>query len=80
MWLMPVIIQVRTLRNQHDLPRRSFAVRFVLTQMSSVPVIASAVLISMHAPNAVAWMVPGIIASLIATVIKAWVLLVEIVR
>jgi len=30
--------------------------------------------------NAVAWLVPAVIASLIATVINAWVLLVEIVR
>ncbi|HTT99503.1 MAG TPA: hypothetical protein VMF58_15755 [Rhizomicrobium sp.] len=80
MWLMPVIIQFRTIRRQHELPRRSFAVRFALTQLSSVPVIASSALIYMNAPNAIAWMVPGIIASLIATVINAWVLLVEIVR
>ncbi len=34
----------------------------------------------MERANAVAWMVPGVIASLISTVINAWVLLVEIVR
>jgi modulator of FtsH protease len=80
MWLVPMIIQIRTLRGHHEIPRLSFVARFILTQMSSIPVLVSAVLIQQGAPNAVAWMVPGIIASLIATVINAWVLLVEIVR
>lgn len=80
MWLMPMIIQLRTLRGAKDLPRRSLAVRFLLTQLSALPVMAAGTLVWMGAPQAIAWMVPGIIASLIATVINAWVLLVEILR
>jgi hypothetical protein len=81
MWLVPMIIQLRTARRQSGVvPRRSLVVRFALTQVSSVPIIASGVLMWNGAANAVAWMVPGVIASLISTVINAWVLLVEIVR
>jgi modulator of FtsH protease len=80
MWLMPVIIQVRTWRGAADLPRRALAVRFALTQISALPIVVAGVLLWNGAPDAIAWMVPGIIASLIATVINAWVLLVEILR
>lgn len=80
MWLMPGIIQLRALGKQHGVPRRSLVTRFLLTQISSVPIIVSGVFLLQGRPDAVVWMVPGVIASLIATVINAWVLLVEIVR
>ncbi len=80
MWLMPGIIQLRTLGRQKAVPRRSLITRFLLTQLSSVPVIVTGALLLDGSANAVAWLVPGVIASLIATVINAWVLLVEIVR
>lgn len=85
MWLVPMVIQLRTLGGaprvpEHGLPRRSMAVRFALTQVSALPIVVSGILVWTGAPDAIAWMVPGIIASLIATVINAWVLLVEILR
>lgn len=81
MWIMPCVIQFRTARAQlSQVPRRSLVTRFLLTQISSLPVVAGGALVAMGSPFAIHWMVPGIIASLIATVINAWVLLVEIVR
>jgi len=81
MWLVPLVIQLRTLGRQKGLvPKRSLFTRLLLTQISSLPIVTSGVLLWRGAPDAVAWMVPGVIASLIATVINAWVLLVEIVR
>jgi hypothetical protein len=80
MWLMPVIIQFRTLGKQKGVPRRSLVTRFTLTQLSSLPVIATGAMLLAGRPDPIVWMVPGIVASLIATVINAWVLLVEIVR
>jgi modulator of FtsH protease len=82
MWLFPIVIQFRTARQMRSgaVPRRSLAVRFALTQISSLPIVVAGVLLWNGAANAIAWMVPGVIASLIATVINAWVLLVEIVR
>jgi len=81
MWLVPTIIQIRTAKRQAGVvPPRSLVTRFLLTQISSVPIVVSGALMWNGAPGAVAWMVPGVIASLIATVINAWVLLVEIVR
>ena len=81
MWLVPLVIQLRTLGRQKGLvPKRSLFTRLALTQISSLPIVTSGVLMWAGRPDAVAWMVPGVIASLIATVINAWVLLVEIVR
>jgi modulator of FtsH protease len=79
MWLMPAIIQWRTTRTA-DYPRRAIVTRIVLTQASSLPVIASGALILAREPDALYWLVPGITFSLITTVINAWVLLVEILR
>ncbi|MEI9929432.1 MAG: hypothetical protein WDM89_02385 [Rhizomicrobium sp.] len=80
MWLMPTIIQLRVLGRQHEVPRRSLITRFLLTQISSLPVIGTGVLLWLGDKDPWGWIVPGVIASLIATVINAWVLLVEIVR
>jgi hypothetical protein len=80
MWLMPTIIQIRTWRAEAAVPRRSLVVRCTLSLFSSVPILIAAALMLMGDPNAIVGMVPGIIVSLVATVINAWVLLVEIVR
>jgi modulator of FtsH protease len=76
---MPAVIQWRTVR-AHDYPKRAVIMRIVLTQASSLPVIACSLLMLANDPDALYWLVPGIIFSLITTVISAWVLLVEILR
>jgi hypothetical protein len=81
MFLMPAIIQFRTYRaGDKAAPRRSLAVRCALSLFSSAPILIAAALMLKGYPNAIAWMVPGIVVALVATVINAWVLLVEIVR
>jgi hypothetical protein len=79
MWLMPAIIQWRTARSP-DYPRRAIFIRIALTQASSLPFIAAGWLMLVHDPDALYWLVPGVTFSLIATIINAWVLLVEILR
>jgi modulator of FtsH protease len=54
--------------------------RALLAQLSGLPFVACGVLIFLHIGGAMYWIVPGIVVSLIATVINAWVLLVEILR
>ncbi len=54
--------------------------RMVLALLSCLPFIVAGVLLWQGAPSALYWMVPGVIVSLIATVLNAWVLLVEILR
>lgn len=80
MWLLPIVLQVRTLMNPAASPRGPLAVRFILTQLYALPILAAGVLLWSGEAGGVAWMVPGVVASLVATVINAWVLLVEILR
>lgn len=54
--------------------------RALLALLSSVPFIVAGVLVFVHAGDALYWTVPGVVVSLIATVINAWVLLIEILR
>ncbi len=79
MWLIPAIIQWRTAR-MPDIPRRAIITRIFLAHASSLPFIGAGYLMLVHDPDALYWLVPGITFSLIATVINAWVLLVEILR
>ena len=80
MWLLPIVLQFRTLTNPAHSPRGPLAVRFILTQLYALPILAAGVVLWSGEADGVAWMVPGVIASLVATVINAWVLLVEILR
>ncbi|MEI9992154.1 MAG: hypothetical protein WDM86_19210 [Rhizomicrobium sp.] len=81
MWLVPVRLQlgVRGARSRGVDPRNLIP-RVLLAQLSSVPIVVSGVLLYLGSDAALYWMVPGIIAALIATVLNAWVLLVEILR
>ena len=54
--------------------------RAVLAGLSCIPFIVCGVQLCAGAPSALYWMVPGVIVSLVATVLNAWVLLVEILR
>ncbi len=81
MWLLPVVLQIRV-RPSHGrgAALSNFLPRVLLAQASSLPIVVSGVLIYLGSDSALYWMVPGIVTSLVATVINAWVLLVEILR
>ena len=81
MWVVPAWLQRRVRRSQsRGAALRNFLPRVLLVQFSSLPIVVAGVLICLGSDNAFYWMVPGIVTSLIATVINAWVLLVEILR
>ncbi|MEJ0041765.1 MAG: hypothetical protein WDM81_05945 [Rhizomicrobium sp.] len=81
MWLLPVLLQLRVRRFQsRGAALQNFLPRIALAQASSLPMIVSGVLTYLGDDTALYWMVAGIVTSLIATVINAWVLLVEILR
>jgi modulator of FtsH protease len=81
MWIVPALIQIHALRTGGAAVRlRVIVPRILLAQFSSLPFVAAGVLLYQGAPGALYWLVPGIIVSLIATVINAWVLLIEILR
>lgn len=82
MWLIPTLIHLRTRRAGSDKalgPARGWP-RMLLALFASWPFIASGILLFLHVGGALYWCVSGIVVATIATVINAWVLLVEILR
>ncbi len=76
MWIVPTVIQIRA----SGTDKTRLLPRILLTQSSSIPFMATGILMLAGVQGALYWMVPGVIVSLIATVLNAWVLLVEILR
>ncbi|HEX3674763.1 MAG TPA: hypothetical protein VHU87_10850 [Rhizomicrobium sp.] len=81
MWLIPVWLQARVIGSGESYSSWRFLVpRALLGQFSSLPFLVAAVLIVLGHSSGLYWIVPGVVVSLIVTVINAWVLLVEILR
>jgi modulator of FtsH protease len=81
MFLVPAIIQIGAHRSgAGQIGPAAGIPRGLLVLFSSVPFLIAGMLLFQHASGALYWTVPGVVASLIATVINAWVLLIEILR
>ncbi len=80
MFTAPASILVRLLRSKAKISRGYIVGRSVLATFSCAPFVVSGILLWAGAPQALYWMVPGVVVSLVATVLNAWVLLVEILR
>jgi hypothetical protein len=80
MLIIPSVIQIRALRGEDGPSLLRILPRVLLAQVSGLPLVTAGVLIFADVRGALYWMVPGVIASLLATVLNAWVLLVEILR
>jgi hypothetical protein len=81
MWVIPTRIHIQALRaGNGQIGPHGGRPRFALAFFSSWPFIVSGILMFLHSGSALYWCVSGIIVATIATVINAWVLLVEILR
>ena len=80
MALIQAFILSGVLRSGTKIAHGYIAGRAVLASLSCVPFIVAGLLLWAGQPQALYWMVPGVIVSLIATVLNAWVLLIEILR
>jgi len=80
MMVAPVAVIARLLRRKLSVGPGYIAGRVLLAAFSCVPFVVSGALLMASAPAALYWLVPGVIVSLVATVLNAWVLLVEILR
>jgi modulator of FtsH protease len=76
----PAIILVPLLRAAPQVHWGYIFGRTLLAGLSCLPFLVCGVLLWLGDPRALYWLVPGVIVSLIATVLNAWVLLVEILR
>jgi hypothetical protein len=80
LWLVQTVLQVRYLRSKTGHPRYWAVTRIVQTQLANIPLCISGTLLLCGSEAGLYWLAPGFILSLIAGVVSAWVLLVEILR
>jgi hypothetical protein len=80
MWLASVLIQLRA--RGASIPGRKWAplIRIIAGQATSLPFIIAGAAVHFRGPVGLFWVLPGVIFCLIAAVMNAWVLLVEIIR
>ena len=79
-WGGPTALQVRTVR-RHDWQRReTLLFRVTLGQLATLPFLIAAVALLAGQGGALYWLVPGMLISLVAGMVAAWVLLIEILR
>ena len=79
-WLVPVGIQLKTLRAQAYQNSRLAILRAGLHQLASLPGVLSGVALLGLLPGGIEWFALGAVMSMLAAMVNAWVLLVEIVR
>jgi hypothetical protein len=79
-FVIPLMIQLRSLKSSKDLPAKAKYLRIAMSAVASLPImVGGAVLISGFG-SGVYWLAAGVIAGLVAGVWDAWVLLIEILR
>jgi hypothetical protein len=79
-WTAQVTGQIRYMFNRAGHPLTWLTYRALGAQFATIPFCIAGVEIFVGSPGALYWLVPGCIASFIAALFSAWVLLVEILR
>ncbi len=80
LWLVQTLLQIRYMRSKTGHPRGWAITRIVQTHLANVPFCICGILLLLGWPVGLYWLAPGLIFSLIAGVMSAWVLLIEILR
>ena len=79
-WIAQTVAQVRYARFRRGHPRRWLLSRVVPTQAATIPFCIAACGLWIGMNGAIYWIVPGFFFSFAASVLSAWVLLIEILR
>ena len=79
-WLASTILQYRTSHGNPYVTGRQRFLHVLLTQMATLPFVGSGVSLLLMRGGGLYWLLPGVIFSLLAALIDAWVLLIEIQR
>ena len=80
MCAFPATIQINTWRDIDSTLAKRRSGRVALSLVPSLPVIVGVVLLMLADPSGLYWLAFGITAALVAGILNAWVLLVEILR
>jgi len=79
-WAQTGRLLFRWFRNTEGVRLQWVLFHIPLNQVQTVPFIVAGVLLALGFPSGLYWIVPGVIASLLAGLLNTWVLLVEILR
>lgn len=79
-WILPLLLQWRALRHGHYKRYIHVIVRAGLHQASTLPILFASYLLMHGHADARYWLARGILLTLVAGMLSAWVLLVEVVR
>jgi hypothetical protein len=80
LWVTQVIGQVRYLMLKAGHPWWWFVLRVVLSQLAAVPFLVAGISLLFGMEGSLYWLAPGFVFSFVASIVSAWVLLVEILR
>lgn len=79
-WVVPVLMQWRSYHKRHFRHYMHLVIRTGLHQASTLPTLVAAVLLMNEHAYARYWLADGILLTLVAGMVYAWILMVEIVR
>jgi modulator of FtsH protease len=80
-WLLPMLIQLRTFRKRHYQHVLHIPFRAMLHQMATLPILLGSLGLLGTLPTfGVGWIGAGCILSMLVAMFSAWVLLIEILR
>jgi len=79
-WLMPIIVQMRTFDAMRATGKVPIGLRALLTQINTLPFVIAGIAITLDWPSGFYWLAAGVLLALIGAMLNTWVLLVEIMR
>jgi modulator of FtsH protease len=79
-WLVPVVIQIASVRRRAYFRSTHVAVRALLHQIASLPGVLAGLALCGLLPGGMTWLAIGVIGSMLVAICNAWILLVEIIR
>ena len=80
MWLVPTVIQVRSLIAVRGQPMAWWLSRILVTHCASLPILIGGYLIFTGNGIGMYWIAAGVLITLAVTVWNSWILLIEILR
>ena len=79
-WALSGYLMIKSLRLTENLKPEWVMSHVPLNQIQTLPLIVAGMLLALGFPSGLYWIVAGMIASMLAALMNAWVLMVEILR
>jgi hypothetical protein len=79
-WSLPSLLQVRAFRRRNFIMARHLISRAAVHQATTLPMVAASAFFLAGFPWAAYVLVPGVVLAMLAALLNAWVLMVEILR